>query len=492
MTTPRVAIYARQSVEEDQGIRQQVEDCRAEAERRGWTVLAEYEDNDTSGSKERGSDTAWAEMLRAYDCGEIDTLIVNDVDRLTRSLNDVLQVRPPQRDMRIVVVRGGIDTEEGDDYFLKFLVLIAEREVKIKTIRAQRYALERRKAGHPSAGMTPHGYRWVREADRDEQGTRYEVNEDEAQDVRRIFSEYLAGAPLGQIARDLNADGSRTRRGAKWITSTVRRILLNPLYAAKLPPAQPSGKHDLRAISLEECANGAWEPIISFDELTATRGQLLNVKPNHNGTARKWLLSGLAICGICDTPVRSARGETHPTARKDGSGKAPSKRYHAYRCTEGHFMRNGDIIDQYVSEVCIARLSQPDALALLTSRNDTPDIAVLHTTRNELEDRYELIASLIAAGKMKPEAAEQALEDLAAELEHVNDAIGRLVTRDPLAELAGVEDVRQWWEEATLARRRAVVETLMTVSIQRVGHGRRVTTLEGAADTVDIQWHKPK
>lgn len=486
---PRVAIYARQSVAEDQGITQQVADCRTEAERRGWRIVAEYQDNDTSASKDRGSGTGWAAMLRAFDSGEFDVLMVTETSRLSRRLTDVLDVRPPRRGIRVVVTRQGIDTDT-DDFALKLLVLVAENEVKVKSERAARYSVERRKAGHPTAGKTPHGYRWMPEKERDQKGTRYVIDEDEASDVRQIFKEFLAGASLGQIARDLSDSGRRTRAEARWHTSTVRRVLMNPLYAALLPPAQPTGKHDLAAIDVETCIPGAWQPIIDGDHLIAARSRLVGVKPNHNGTARRWLLSGLAVCEVCSKPVRSARGETHPTKKKDGSGAAPSQRYHAYRCPAGHFMRNGDIIDEFVAEVCIARLSLPDALDLLAPRADEIDVAVLHAERSELERRDGAIASLIASGKLNPQAAEEALDALASDLRAVNDRIALAVRQDPLADLVGVGDVRAWWEGATLARRRAVIDALMTVEIRPVGNGRRVTTLEAATETVGVSWRK--
>ena len=488
-TPPRLASYARQSVGEDQGLRQQVEDCVVEAQRRGWPVVAEYLDNDTSASKARGSATAWAAMLRAFDAGEFDALIVTDVDRLTRSLTDVLEVRPPKRDMRIIVVRGSIDTSDpSGDFMFKQLVLLAEREVAVKTVRAQRYAKERRLAGHPTSGLTPHGYRWIPSTERDHTGTRYSIVEEEAHDVRQIFREYLAGAALAQVARDLNDAGRRTRKGARWHTSTVRRSLLNPLYAALLPPAQPTGEHNLTRIVIEECIPGAWEPIVQRDQLLATRATLIGTKPNHTGNARRWLLSGLAVCSICRSPVRSARGETHPSARKDGSGAAESNRYHAYRCVNGHFMRNGDIIDEYVAEVCIGRISQPDSRTLFAPPETGPDIEVLNARKMELGTRESAIAQLIASGKMNANSARDALDNLADELRGVNNEIARSILRDPLAELAGVADARAWWSEATLARRRAVIDALMVVAIQPVGAGRRVTTMEAAAASIAVEW----
>lgn len=486
-----VAIYARQSVDEDQGIQQQLDDCHAEARRRRWHVVAQYSDNDTSGSMERGPGTDWAKMLRAFDAGEFDALLVNDVDRLTRSLTDVLDVRPPKRNMRILAVRGGIDTDDPTgDYMLKQLVLLAEREVKLKAERARRYAIERRKAGHPSPGKPPHGYRWVPAIERDERGTRYAVVEEEARDVRRVFKEFLSGGSLGQIARDLNTAGRRTRTGARWVASTVRRMLMNPMYAALLPPAQKSGEHSLAAIVFEECTPGVWKSLVDRDQVLAARNLLIGVKPNHSGTARRWLLSGLAVCAVCRAPVRSARGETHPTARKDGSGSAPPQRYHAYRCVNGHFMRNGDIIDEYVLLACYGRLTIPDLSAMLAKNTPEVDVGVLDAQRVELEQRDAWIAMQVASGKMKPVSADAALDQIAAELRDVNAKIAQATELDPLAELATVTDVHAWWYDATLARQRLIVDRLMTVAIKPVGPGRRVTTLERAAETVEIVWRE--
>ncbi|MCC3278147.1 recombinase family protein [Arthrobacter sp. zg-Y40] len=481
---PRIAIYARQSEDVDQGIVQQLDDCRAEAARRGWQVVAEFRDNDTGASKARGPKTDWYKMLREFDAGTFDLLLVTETSRLTRSLTDVLDVCPPRRDIRVVVIREGIDTDV-DDFMLKQLVLLAEREVKIKAARAARYAAERRKEGHPGAGKTPHGYRWVPASARGLANTRYVVDEAEASDVRKIFTEFLVGASLGQIARDLNDAGSSTRKGARWRSDNVRRILMNPFYAALLPPAQPSGKHSLAQIDLGACTPGAWEAIVEVEQLITARGRLVGVKPNHNGTARRWLLSGLATCSVCSEPVRSARGETHPTARKDGSGTAPSQRYHTYRCVNGHFMRNGDVIDDYVAALCIARLSEADAAALLAPEPNGADISALHNRRDALRASRKNVFSLIDDDPARLADAEDRLNDLEDQLRTLDEEITRVTSRSPFADLVGVEDVRAWWESTTLARRRAVVNFLMSVSICPVGKGRRVGRVT-VAETVRV------
>lgn len=153
-------------------------------------------------------------------------------------------------------------------------------------------------------------------------------------------------------------------------------------------------------------------------------------------------------------------------------------------------MRNGDIIDEFVAEVCIDRLSRPDAITLLAPRADEIDISTLHARRTELEGRESAIASMIASGKLRPQAAEEALDAMASDLRALNERIALAVRQDPLADLVGDVDVRAWWEGATLARRRAVIDVLMTVKIRPVGYGRRVTTLDAAAETVAVCWRK--
>jgi hypothetical protein len=334
--------------------------------------------------------------------------------------------------------------------------------------------------------MTPHGYRWLPAADRGPTGTRYVVDEVEAADVRRIFAEFLVGASLGQIARDLNDAGRTTRKGARWRSATVRRILMNPFYAALLPPAQPTGKHELAKIDLQACTAGAWEAIVEHEQLVATRDRLVGVKPNHNGTARRWLLSGLAVCSECREPVRSARGETHPTARKDGSGTAPRQRYHTYRCVNGHFMRNGDLIDEFIANLCIARLSEPDAATLLSPKAANVDIAALHTRRDALRASRKNVFLLIDDDPARLVDAQDRLDDIEEQLRTVDSEITSAVSRSPFADLVGVEDVRAWWDAKTLARRRAIIEFLMSVAICPVGKGRRVTSWEAVAETVEV------
>ncbi len=59
----------------------------------------------------------------------------------------------------------------------------------------------------------------------------YEINEEEAEVVRRIYREYLAGASLTRICRNLEADGIKTKLGKdKWRFMVIKSILTNEKY----------------------------------------------------------------------------------------------------------------------------------------------------------------------------------------------------------------------------------------------------------------------
>src|SRR5690606_35447771 len=81
----RAGIYARISKDDGSalGVGRQIEDCTAEAERRGWTVVDQYVDNNVSASKSKPR-PEYTRLLDDVEQGRIDAVVVWDVDRLTR------------------------------------------------------------------------------------------------------------------------------------------------------------------------------------------------------------------------------------------------------------------------------------------------------------------------------------------------------------------------------------------------------------------------
>jgi DNA invertase Pin-like site-specific DNA recombinase len=87
--TKRIAIYARCSTEE-QVTDNQIRELRAVAKRHGWDVVAVFDDNGISGGVPREDRPAMKALLRAVARREIDMVAAWAVDRLGRSLIDLL------------------------------------------------------------------------------------------------------------------------------------------------------------------------------------------------------------------------------------------------------------------------------------------------------------------------------------------------------------------------------------------------------------------
>ena len=107
--TTRVALYARVSTS-DQNPAFQVEELRAYAARRGWTVVAEHVDHGVSGTKDRRPELD--AMLKKTRRGGVDVVLVWKFSRFARSVRQLVTALEEfkTRGVEFVSVSEGIDT----------------------------------------------------------------------------------------------------------------------------------------------------------------------------------------------------------------------------------------------------------------------------------------------------------------------------------------------------------------------------------------------
>lgn len=89
MNTKRVALYARVSTDA-QTTENQLLQLRAVAERHGWAIVTEFVDHGVSGTKGRQERQQFDALLRGVARREFDMIAAWSVDRLGRSLQDLL------------------------------------------------------------------------------------------------------------------------------------------------------------------------------------------------------------------------------------------------------------------------------------------------------------------------------------------------------------------------------------------------------------------
>jgi DNA invertase Pin-like site-specific DNA recombinase len=85
----RVALYCRVSTD-GQTAENQLRELRAVVERNGWIATAEYLDHGISGARGRKDRPQFDALLRAVARKEVDVVAAWSVDRLGRSLQDLI------------------------------------------------------------------------------------------------------------------------------------------------------------------------------------------------------------------------------------------------------------------------------------------------------------------------------------------------------------------------------------------------------------------
>ena len=464
----RAAIYARQSVEADERLAAQTEACAHLAAARGYDVVETYSDNNVSGYKARGEGTAFARMLDDARAGRFDVLIVRKLDRLGRSLAALEALTAARVD--VVTSDGEVDlTTVNGRLMANVLTSVARAESETKAERRVFANAGRRRDGIPTSGRVPYGYTWVTSKKRAERGSveAYALDGDRAEDVRRIFEQFLAGVPLGSIARDLNAAGKRTigsksqPNGVQFRPTTLRRMLLSPYYAALLPLPSGDGEarpYDQGAITRAGCEVGKWPAIVTVEQWEAAKAKLAHPSRKTSlGPTRKWLLSGVALCGVCDQPIRA------------GGGAAG---VHSYRCRGmAHFMRQGDPLDRWVERVAVEYIARHRRVLL--APRERADAAALVTDHARIE------AAIVELGEDRDARVVDRAEylrrraRLVGQRERVEQELADGADRSALEGIIDAGDVLAAWRGLTLGEKQTVLGDLFVIRVHSVGQGNR-------------------
>lgn len=311
--TKRIAIYARYSGKRQKmtSIEDQIAMAKKFCAHQGWEVTQVFIDPAMTGRHSRRP--GLQAMLKAARNHEFDAIVVELLDRLTRRMADALSAFEALQFQGIElhsVVEGQYDF---------YRVLIAALGAQLLSQSTGQHTRREMPGGlmRGTVNTSALGYRKAKT----ETGLTREIDPEEAEIVRRIFTEFAQGRSALDIARGLNADGIPAPRGGTWDSSSIRGnpkryegILRNRLYIGiasickigrKLDPETGTKKtfptpHDavekefpeLRIVPQE-----LWDAVQA--ELKRREGMKKD-KGNAVGARRtRYLLSGLLFCGVC-------------------------------------------------------------------------------------------------------------------------------------------------------------------------------------------------
>jgi site-specific DNA recombinase len=449
----RSGVYVRISEDREGaglGVARQEADCRALADRLGWTVERVYIDNDLSAFRS-GKRPAYAELLANAEVGGLDAILAWHTDRLHRSpleLEGFIDICERRGLAVQTVTAGPIDlTSPSGRMIARQLGAVARYESEHKAERQRRKARELAEAGKLAGGGTrPYGFA----------SDRRTVNPDEAAVIRECAQRLLAGEPLRNLARDLNHRGVATVTGAPWSTQVLRGLLMSGRVAG------------WREHHQQLTAPGDWQSIIDRPTLDRLRSLLLDPgrRTTTGPTVRKYLLAGgLARCARCGAPLRGA-------PRADGT-----RRYICRRDPTGVGCNGcaivADELEAHVREAVLDYIDTPALAAAIEEHEHqgvaTVDLEALHRDEEALE---ELARDYYAERRLSRGEYDAAREALQARVKATRARMTRTNGTGRLRAVLGLgKALREAWEAEPFDWRRALI--LAVVERVTVGPGRK-------------------
>ena len=426
--------------------RQQVE---AYAAANGHEVVAWFEDLDQSGSK--ASRPEFDRALEAVETKQADGLIVAKLDRFMRSLVDALDIieRIERAGGQLISVSDNFDATTPMGRFARDLVLRLgqlERERIIESWQAATSAALDRGAYLAAA---PTGYRKADDG-------RLEPNLETAPVVVDVFRRRARGATWADLARFMTAAGVWTPFGnPNWTGQSVKRLVGNVAY---LGYARQGDRVNRKA----------HDALVSRAEWEAAQRPRVSARPK---VGDGLLLVGLARCASCRYRLKGHRKTgSYGCAGHSASGNCPHPTSVRAAALDEFVLRT--FWAQFTTTTVLEPVEATAALEAAT--------AAVETAEHELD-------SYVATALVDVVGAEVFRRGVEARQHAVDEARSCLANTHNGAATVGLPlDLREAWDELTLAERR----TILTGAIDAVavwpssGRGKR----DPLATRVRVVW----
>jgi len=467
----RCLIYTRISKDklgDQHGVANQLADLEKRAEARGWTVICRLSDNDigvtrkdpTAAGKYR---PGYEEALRLVDAGAVDVVLCWKWDRFIREPLDLefLIPRFDQAGVRFAEADGIIDlgTDSGR-LAARILIAVAKAEQERKSER-QKLANEAAAISgkRPLGGPRPFGYR-------DDHVT---ADPAEGRAVADACALLLGGGTLSGVMREWTRAGVRTAqsKSGRWTRQSIRTILLNPRIAG------------LSVYQGEIVGRGDWEPLVGEETWRAVRGILTDPSRTPPKGVRT-LLGGLARCP-CGNIVTGMPSHTGQRIYRC----APATRNRAFG--GGHVARQAGPVEDFIERLVIGRLSRADAAGLVAVPEGGPDVAALSEEAAAIRRNLDEMAADRALGLITRAQMIAGTGRANVRLGEIEAGLERAGRENVLAPLVAARNAAVVWDDLDLSRQRAVVRTLMSITLLSPGQGARRPFDPG---TVQVTWRQ--
>ncbi len=282
-----------------------------------WTFAGVYYDEGISGTKKEKR----AGLLRLIsDCEnkKIDFIITKSISRFSRNTTDCLELVRKLIDLGIFIYfeKEKINTQSMEsELMLSILSGLAESE-SVSIAENSKWSIQKRfRNGTYKISTPPYGYGNI--------DGEMVINKEQAEIVKWMFAEVLAGKGSQKIAEELNEKKVPTQKGGRWRATTVRGILFNEKYVGdvlmqKSYTDSQFNRHINRGEKDQYYIENHHEAIISREDfkgaaaITHQHGKEKSVEKGNGKYKNRYPFSGKIICSSCgSTFKRRTHGSGH-------------------------------------------------------------------------------------------------------------------------------------------------------------------------------------
>lgn len=463
-----VAAYARVSTEKEEqedSFERQVEHYRQLINSRPeWRMVKIYADPGISGTRAEKR-PEFMQMIEDCRAEKIQRVLVKSISRFARNTVDALTYIRELKELGIGILfeSENIDTlTPGGEVLITILAAMAEQESR--TISSNIKWAWQRKFQNGDIILNTGLMLGYRKTDKkDEEGhTIYEINEEEAEIVRRIYREYLAGTSLSRICRNLEEEGIKTKLGKdKWQFTVVRSILTNEKYTGNAILGK-TWKPDVLSKSRQKndgkkaplyYAEDTHPAIISKETFDMVKKELVrrnDIRVEAVGGSKyssKYPFSCLLECGICGHKLRR-QIRTVGTGEKVAYWCCANRVLNKRTACDSHHVREDVLEATYLAALRSVMESASDVTDAIRSGADMALAVESREKLDAIEDEIiELQEAVLDLHKRK-QRKEVTQEEYAARIREFSEAMKeKEQLRDELQdESVKYTEIRAWLE----------------------------------------------
>lgn len=493
------AIYARQSVDraDSISIESQIEFCKYELRGEAYKV---YTDRGYSG---KNTDRpAFAEMMNDIENGIISKVIVYKLDRISRSILDFSNMMEEFGKYKVEFVS---TTEKFDTSspmgraMLNICIVFAQLERETIQKRVADAYFSRSQKSFYMGGRVPYGFRLVPTTIEGVQTSMYEINPEEAEQVKLIYALYSKPeCSYGDIIRYFQAHGI-LKNGKPWCRTRMADVLRNPIYVRADLSVYDFYRNQGAIIANDPGdfigTNGCYyykgrdstgrkqmhlegnhlvlaphEGIVPADLWLKCRAKCLEaqqIKPYQK--ARNTWLAGKIKCGVCGYALVDKRYAATRARYFLCSNKMNS------RACEGPGTIYSDEFEQLIYDEMRKKLTQFTSLRKRKGNILNPELTTLHVELTQTESEISALMDRLATAD---DTMFHYISGRVQELDGKKQALMKRISELKLHKEADCTEISNhltMWEELSFEDKRQTVDQLIRV-------------IYATSDSIKIEW----